>query len=225
MSKDISQDFLEEKLEYMMLSFLASNLKVLIVGGGKAGFTKAKSFVGRGCKVTVVSEKFSDFFNGLKEKNLTLQKGLYNESMILKQHLVVIATDNQRVNEEIIGHCEKHDKLFLTCDDFKKGSFVVPTQRKTDGIHFGLNTIYGSPKTASFLADKMQKQLGQYDEFVSYCSKIRMHYKNTEYKNTIMSFVNSEDFYQLYQAGKHEDALKNFYSEISCEIGEDNYES
>ena len=75
MYKDIREDIYKEKLVYTYLSFISQKLRVGIIGGGKAGYLKSKSFLSRGCRVEVLSINFIDEFYSLKD--IKLIKGEY----------------------------------------------------------------------------------------------------------------------------------------------------
>ena len=70
MQKDNREDILSE-INYTSISLISSKISVGIVGGGKAGFIKAKSFCEKGCSVTVISEAFIQEFNDIRQKLVT----------------------------------------------------------------------------------------------------------------------------------------------------------
>ena len=55
-------------LDHAFISLISSKIKVLIVGGGKGGYIKAKSFLQRGCKVYVISKEFDERFEEIKSE-------------------------------------------------------------------------------------------------------------------------------------------------------------
>lgn len=216
MLEDTGNNILEVIPEYMMISLISSKIKALVVGGGTAGFIKAKSFANRGCKVVVVSKEFCSQFEQLSGlKNLELIKESYDTRFIQDKHLIVIATNDQCLNQRIKEECDKNHKIYLNCDDFKQGLFVTPVQKRTDYIHIALHTILGSPKTSKFLLNRMKEEINQYDEFVSFLCAFRNTIGDEPDKNEIMDFMNTKDFYEFYQAGKHLLILKMFYPEIA----------
>lgn len=206
------ENILFDGVEYTFLSLISDKINVLIIGGGRAGFIKAKTFSKKGCNLTVLSKEFCDEFNSIKDLyNVKLIKSEYNREYILNSHIVVIAVNNEEVNSLIKSHCNELCKLYLDCTDFTKGLFVVPCQRSTGITSFGINTRGGSPKTSRYLADKVSKVLYEYDSFVEYSCSLRNRIKDFHNKDEIMEFVASEDFYFFYKKNKHESILKMFY--------------
>jgi len=205
--------FPEKNVPYLFLSLLAETIHVLIVGGGKAAFMKAKSFSGRGCRVTVLAPEFRQEFTTLASARLSLQKGRYEASQLAGRHLVVIATNDDAVNRTIQNDCEQAAKLYLTCSDYRDGQFVTPIMRESDEAALALHTKAGSPRTSIFLAEKLQKQLAHYDNFIRFACELRQGLKGREDKNRIMERVNSDEFFELFQEGKHHELLNTLIVE------------
>jgi len=212
MSQDTKENILVDVIEYTHISLISSKTKVLIVGGGRAGYIKAKSFASKGCKVSVLSQEFiCDFNHVQKLENVSIIKDEYKSSFIDNKHLVVIAVNNNELRRKIKEDCEKLFKLYLDCTDFKEGQFVMPVQRKTKNVTFSLNTKSGSPKAAMFLGDVIDKTLNEYDEFIEYLCTIREEVKTLDYKDKILNFIASEDFRFFYNKGKNKEILRMFF--------------
>ncbi|AFS79463.1 precorrin-2 dehydrogenase SirC [Gottschalkia acidurici 9a] len=197
MSKNNKEDIL---LDYALISLISSKIKVIIIGGGKGGYIKAKSFLQRGCSVYVLSKEFDEKFKNLRySKNIIFINESYKKDYIKDKHIVIISTNNPELNNIIKQDCEENYKLYLMSSDFKEGLFVTPTQRDTRSISIAINTKVGSPKTSVFLAEKMIKDLSEYDDFVMYVGEVRKMVKEkaNDKKLTleIMEFLNTDDFY------------------------------
>ena len=208
------QDF--PSLNYTMISLISQKINILIVGGGEAAFIKCRTFSKEGCNITVVSKEFSPIFESLKATNINLIKGEYDESYIEHNHIVIIATDNEKTNQEIKEFCDKKSKLYIHCADFKEGLFVTPVQKDTPNMKFALHTKNSSPKTALFMSKVIEDKITEYNEFIEYTCSIRTMIKKVERKKEIMSFICSEDFYFFYNKGVQSIILEMFYG---TEIG------
>lgn len=217
MSQYIKEDFSNRQIEYMPISLIANNIKVLIIGGGKAGFIKAKSFLGGGCSVTVVSTDFIEAFNTLVNENIHLIQGSYKADYITDKHLVVIGISDENLINIIKQDCEVHCKLYLCCKQSKEGLFILPAVGETEQGMLSFHTKQGSPATAMFIRDKMKNQLMEYDEFIQYVCSLRSSLKGKVELSAIMRFVNTEDFMMFFQNGKHHLILKLFYGGIDFE--------
>lgn len=211
MQKDNRED-ISSSIEYMSISFIGNKTKAIIIGGGRAGFIKAKSFLSKGCLVYVLSPIFYDGFEELKGNNrFILIRDSYKIDYILDKHVVIIATGDEKIDGKIIMDCDGLGKIYLTCDDYSKGLFITPTQGNTKSVHFSINTKSGSPKTSLFLRDVLKEELFEFDEFVDFVCGLRKKINDKELKREIMEFVNTKDFYYFFKLGKHIQVLNMFY--------------
>jgi precorrin-2 dehydrogenase/sirohydrochlorin ferrochelatase len=203
------QDFPD--LNYTMISLISNKINVLIVGGGEAAFIKCRTFYKNGCNITVVSKEFSHLFDSIKASNIKLIESEYDKSYIEHNHIVIIATDNEETNNAIKADCDKKNKLYIHCADFKEGLIVTPVQNNTPRMKFALHTKNGSPKTALFMATVIEDKLIEYNDFIDYTSSIRNIIKKMERKKEIMNFICSRDFYFFYTKGAQNNILEMFY--------------
>lgn len=222
MSENIRKDFSLEDISFSTIALLSSKINVLIVGGGRAGLIKAKSFAKKGCSITIVSPTFiEDFYSLADEYDITLVKETYKLDYIVKSHLVVIATDNSELNEIIRKDCNKSFKLYLDCSDFTKGNFINTVQRDTENIVLSINTKKGSPRTSMLLAEVLEGNLKDYENLAEFAFEIREKIKTNPKKDEVMKFICSKDFYYFYSRGFGEVVLNIFYGDL---LGVGNFE-
>lgn len=192
---------------------LSSSARVLIVGGGKAGLIKLRSFQNKGFAVDVMSPDFCDEIVDMSRsfENVKLIKSKYSCEILKKYNVVIIVTNDENMNERLRSDCEKLKKVYLYGPDFKKGNFSVPMEVESRNIRLSVGTAKGSPYTSRFLAEKLHSFLEEYDDFVEYSSGIRYKIKDKRKKREIMEFVNTDDFYFFYEKGKADFVLRLFY--------------
>ena len=209
MSQHTEKDILSKEIDYMNITLMSKNIKVLVIGAGRAGFIKSKSFSQKGCEVTVVALEFCKEFQEL----INIKKVItnYKIDFIKDKHLIVIAVDDEKLIGEIVSNCEEENKLFLNCTDFKEGNFIVPSQSKTKNINYSINTLGGNPKTSTFLVKTMGEKLREYDNLVSFSDELRKKIKISPYKSEILDFVASEDFNFFIKKAFHIEVLNLFY--------------
>ncbi|MCT8976636.1 NAD(P)-dependent oxidoreductase [Clostridium sp. CX1] len=212
MYENNTEDILCSGIEYTFLSLISDKVKVLIVGGGRAALIKAKTFLKKGCNVSVVAKDFIEEFIELKNKeNITLIEGEYNSNHIDKNHLIIIATNCASLNDEIRKDCDKVYKLYIDCSSPKDGLCITPCQRSSKNISFGIHTKAGSPKTSVYVANKVEKYLEDFDNFIEFTACIRNRMKNSSNKKEIMNFICSDDFYFFCERGKEREIFSMFY--------------
>jgi precorrin-2 dehydrogenase/sirohydrochlorin ferrochelatase len=198
--------------DFTLISLISKKIKVLIIGGGRAGFIKAKSFTHSFCNVFVVSNEFCDDFNTLKSlDNISFIQDFYKIDFILDKHIVIIATGNKETDLQISADCEKYSKLYISCADYKNGNMVRPLQRETDSMIFGLHSKSGNPNASLFTADLIEKNIKEQDDFINYINTIRSKVKGKPYKDELMKFVTTEDFIFFYNNNVGDIILQLFY--------------
>ncbi|WP_298842947.1 NAD(P)-dependent oxidoreductase [Clostridium sp.] len=208
------QDF--SAINYTMISLLSSKVKILIVGGGEAAFIKCRTFSKEGCYVTVVSKEFNKQFSKLQDiYNVKLIKDEckkdYIKNYIDINHIVIIATNSNIINESIKNYCDEKNKLYLNCEDFTQGLVVKPVQGDTSNMKFALHTKGGSPKTSLFMSKIIKDKIEEYSNFIDYTCSIRNIVKRRLQKKEIMNFVCSEDFYFFYTKDVQNIIIEMFY--------------
>lgn len=215
MYENNKEDILRSGIDYTMISLISPKVNVLIVGGGRAALIKAKTFIERGCSVSVVSKEFLLEFEKLKSySNLRLINEEYKKNYINDRHIVVIATNCEAINKKIRKDCDELSKLYIDCTDPKEGLCVMACQRSTKSTSFGININDVSPKTSVFLANKIKNKLEGYDDFITFTALVRNNAKELKNKNEIMEFICSDNFLFFYEKGLGELILKMFYPDV-----------
>ena len=210
MCKDIREDILKEDIDYTYLSLISKKTNVGVIGGGRVGYIKAKNFLSKNCNVEVLSLEFIKEFEELG--NIKLIKKSYYKEFINNKHIIVIATNNNELNEIIKKDCEKAYKIYIYVEDYLESMAIAPVQRSLNNISFAVNTKYGNPKGALMLAEKTIEALKEYDEFIGFSSIVRKSAKAiTENKSDIINFVCSEDFKYIYEKKKDKVVLEMFF--------------
>lgn len=87
------------------------NKQVLIVGGGKVAFRKAKQFYEEGAMLTIISPDFLDDFKTIEATYINRR---YEKEDCANKFYIYAATDNQQVNEEIIKDAN-HKNILCGC--------------------------------------------------------------------------------------------------------------
>lgn len=214
MSKDIRENIQTTEIEYTYLALMSHKLRVGIIGGGKAGFIKAKNFISKGCYVEILSKTFLNEFINIESNNIVLNRKSYNKKFIEDKHIIILSLDDEKLRKEISIHCEETFKIFIDCSNFKDGMAIVPVQRETSNISFALNTKGGNPKGAILATEVAMKTLKEYDDFIEYTGLIRNKAKKLDcHKKEIIDFINTEDFKFIWKKNKGELALKLFFGE------------
>lgn len=219
MFKDYSKDLCTraDSIDYTFLSLLSHKINVGVIGLGKAGIIKAKHFLKEDVKVTVLAKEFNtevlDSFKNFNKFKAECRQ--YEKDFILDKHLIIIAVNDDEVREKIKRDCDSLCKIYIDCTNFKEGIAVVPVQRETDSIVFGVNTRGGNPKASVMVANKAKETLEEYDSFVKFTTYYRNKFKEyPDLKEEALKFLFCDDFYFFFKKGKAEKVIKLFYEEV-----------
>lgn len=212
MYENSRKDIYREELDYIMLSLFSNKINVLIIGGGNAAFIKAKTFLSNGCNVEIVAKDIKKDIFDLKCSNLKLTKSEYNESFLLKKHIIIIAIDDNKIIEDIICDCEALDKLYINCKTPKEGLCVLPMNMKSKETIIGINTLRGNPRALKMLGNNILNETKVWDDFIKVTSIIRNNVKNIkDKKQEVLDFIINDDFKYFVSKGKEELILRLFY--------------
>lgn len=139
------------------------HLNFLIIGGGNVGLEKTKTLLKQNhlAKITVVSSEFKDEFKTLIKQysNLKLTEREFNETDLDGKDLVVIATNNSFLNQQIKQLANTKKLLVNAADqpdlcDFYLGSIVNKGQLK-----IAISTNGKSPVLARRLREYLEKEI------------------------------------------------------------------
>ncbi|NFD77506.1 NAD(P)-dependent oxidoreductase [Clostridium botulinum] len=205
--------------KYNFIALKSKRIRILIVGGGRAAFIKGKAFLDRGCSLYILAPKFSKNVLNLKNyDNVEFIKNNYDEKYILDKHLVVIATEDEEVNNEIRNNCDSLSKLYIDCSDKDKSLCFNSFQRESKTMVLALNNKIGCPKATSFIGEKIKRDLEKYDNYIEYVTYIRSITKNNSMRDEIIDFICSNDFHFFFEKGYGNLILSMFYGGMDFEF-------
>lgn len=212
--KDI-QDISLNKIDYTYISLMSKKVRIGVIGGGKGGQIKTRHFVNNKCNVEVISKDFTQELLKLAEENeeyLTLINREFNIEFLKDKHIIVIASNDENINEIIRKYCDDNYKIYIDASDFTNGIGVVPAERSSKTMNFALNTKQGNPKGAVLMCNKIQNYISEYDDFIELTGTIRNNVKNyPEYKRDVLSYIYSSEFEEAYKRGDYIESLNERY--------------
>lgn len=154
-----------------------SNKKVLIVGGGKIAYRKAKSFLKYQASVLVVSPQFIYRFYELKKKyrqQLTLIEDTYDPKYIDGFFLVVGATSSRKVNEQIALDSHRLNILCNIVDRKEESNFISPGVVDKDGLVISISTMGKFPYLTRKIKEDIEHRYSKFDkEYLDLLEKLR----------------------------------------------------
>jgi precorrin-2 dehydrogenase / sirohydrochlorin ferrochelatase len=133
--------------------------RVLVVGGGQIALRKTEGLVASGASVTVVSPMFVDGFVELDSALVTLVERPYASSDLDGHWLVVAATNDPAVQQQIFNEGEAR-RMFVNCvDDPDRCSFILPAIARRGPVIVAVSTQGRSPSLAGYLRNQLRDAL------------------------------------------------------------------
>ncbi|MDX1364543.1 MAG: bifunctional precorrin-2 dehydrogenase/sirohydrochlorin ferrochelatase [Arenibacter latericius] len=166
-----------ERNELYPIFLKVSQLNILIVGGGNVGLEKLTFLLKSSPKATVemLANQFLDDTLALaKEHQVKITKDSYHNSYLEGRHMVIAATDNTEVNQQIYHDCRARKILVNVADnppycDFYMGSIVTK-----GNVKVAISTNGKSPTTAKRLRQFFEDVLPEnIDDLVKNLSEFR----------------------------------------------------
>lgn len=121
---------------------------VLVVGGGMIALRKTEGLLASGATVRVVSPEFVDDFAGVDVERVQRR---YEPSDLHGVWLVVAATNDPAVQQQIFDECEARGIFCNGVDDPDRCSFILPAVERRGPVIVAVSTQGRSPTLAKYL--------------------------------------------------------------------------
>jgi precorrin-2 dehydrogenase/sirohydrochlorin ferrochelatase len=185
-------------MKYYPINLVVKNKNCLVVGGGSVGARKTSTLIRCGAATTVISQKFSFFFDNIEKEGVTLLKKNYNEDDLKNMFLVIGATNNKELNLKISRDAEKKGILCNIADNKEESDFILPSIVNRDDLLITVSTCGKSPALAKKIKEHLEQEFGnEYADFLLIMGKIRKKlllksHAPDEHKIIFQKLINSE---------------------------------
>ncbi len=140
--------------------FDISEKKIVVIGGGKIATRRIKALLDFADKILVIAPKVSDDILQMgKDGRILFERRTYNEKDINGADIVLAATDNVSLNDEIYTNCKHLGIMVNVASDKEKCDFYFPGIVKKDSIIIGISAGGNDHKGAKEMRQKIQKYL------------------------------------------------------------------
>jgi precorrin-2 dehydrogenase/sirohydrochlorin ferrochelatase len=159
----------------------------LVVGGGAVGTRKVKTLMDCGGRVTVVSPMTTPELTGMAQNGrLTLKRRTYRSADLEGLFLVIGATDDEALNQQIQADARNRNLLCNIADRPKACNFILPAIVQRDDLVIAISTSGKSPALAKKLRKELEIQFGvEYAEFLHLMGAIRKQLLSREHEPEI----------------------------------------
>ena len=131
--------------------------KVLVVGGGRIAFRKAKAIADEGANVTIISPDFVGDFAAMP--NATLVQRKFEPGDTSGFQLVITATGDHAVDQIIYDEANERGTWANSADDPDRCSFYLAATHRDGNVIVAVSTEGKSPALATHLRNAIAKQL------------------------------------------------------------------
>jgi len=160
------------------INLVLKKLPILVIGGGTVAEEKIRKILPFKPRITVVSPKITVYLKKLiTNKKIFHHHAIYKTNYLQRQQLVIAATNNKAINEQIFNDAQKQNLLVNTVDDPELCNFIFPAI--ITGDHFTLSI--GTNGKAAGVSKKTREELEDYlrgeDQVLEVIEKIRKVFK------------------------------------------------
>jgi precorrin-2 dehydrogenase/sirohydrochlorin ferrochelatase len=131
--------------------------RVVLVGGGAVAVRKAGSLLEAGARLIVVDHKPSDAMTDLCTRhNAELIRDRYSKQYIAEAVLVIAATDDRKINQQVYEDCQELEILCNVVDEPELCDFFVPAVVKRGDLQIAIGTEGYCPAYSGHLRKKLE---------------------------------------------------------------------
>lgn len=131
---------------------------VLVVGGGRIALRKVEQLMAAGAdNVTVLAPEIVPEFDMVP---VSLVRREYATGDVLAHRLVITATGNTAVDQQIFDECEAAGIWVNSADDPERCSFTLPASFRRGPLMVTVSTGGASPALSSWLRARLEEQIG-----------------------------------------------------------------
>ena len=147
----------------------------LVVGGGSVGTRKTETLLDCGAKVTVISPRASGKLQELAQAgSISLKNRAYRTTDLESIFLVIGATDDETLNQQISHDADSRNTLCNIADRPHVCNFILPSIVHRGDLVITISTSGKSPALSKHLRKGLEDQFGEeYDQFLQLMGSIR----------------------------------------------------
>ncbi|MBW2582186.1 MAG: bifunctional precorrin-2 dehydrogenase/sirohydrochlorin ferrochelatase, partial [Deltaproteobacteria bacterium] len=181
-------------MRYYPVHLDIQNRNVLVVGGGSVGTRKVKTLLDCGARVTVVSPEVSRQLRELAASgDIILAERSYQSEDLTGVFVVIGATDDERLNQQISSDADRLNTLCNIADRPEVSNFILPSIVQRDDLVITISTSGQSPALAKKLRKTLENQFGEeYGTLLQLMGAIRKKLLQQAHKPLFEQLINSD---------------------------------
>jgi len=162
-------------MKYYPVFFDLRKKVCLVIGGGTVAERKVLRLLECEASVRVVSECLSEGLSGLqKREQIQYLPDRYSVTCLDGAFMVICATDDNAVNEQVMKDCRSRGIPVNVVDDPERCDFILPAIAEQGDLMIAVSTGGKSPALAKRLRKELERQYGpEYRELVNILGELR----------------------------------------------------
>ena len=151
----------------------SQGLPVLVVGGGAVAERKVNILLEAGCAVTIIASEFTPSLNSLAAPHLKRQQRDFQSGDCRGFPLVIAATHNPRLNEQIAREAQAAGSLVNVVDSPELCTVFFPALFSRGDLEVAVSTGGKAPFLAAALRDRLGPMLVEYSAWLEIGARFR----------------------------------------------------
>lgn len=132
-----------------------------VIGGGRVALRKAKGLLKCEASVTLISPAVVSELEAMVEQgSITWHNREYKRGDLAGSFLVIAATDDEAVQEQVYAEAEASNLLVNVADVPKWCNFILPATVRQGDLAISISTAGKSPALAKRLRQELEKSFG-----------------------------------------------------------------
>jgi len=158
---------------YLPLFINMDGKKVIIIGGGTVAERKVKLLANYRCEITIISPSITDRLADLVKKGkIVWKKKEFQKTDLSKPVcLVIAATNNKELNDNIVNLCENENILVNSVTD--KKTVIFPAVAEKGDITLAVSTGGSFPYFSKILKRELEKFISPYSKLLKIIKPFR----------------------------------------------------
>jgi len=195
----------------------------LVVGGGVVATRKIKQLLIAGAKVFVVAPNIEPALEKLKESgDIRYFQQAYTEKCLEGKQLVIVATNDKQLNNQIAKRAKSQNILVNVVDDYDAGTFIMPSIINRNPVVIAISTSGIAPVLTKLLSIRIETLIpSNYGKLASLISRFRdsakEKYPSTKDRRRFWESILDGPIAEMFYAGQEEKTLKLLEAQLENE--------
>lgn len=195
-----------------------SSQRCLVVGGGAVAERKVRTLLRSGALVEVISPTATRVLAHLAgRKKIQYRRRAFQKDDLDGQRLVIAATSDHQLNEEIAREARRRRILVNAVDQPQACDFIAPSIFTRGKLCIAISTRGGSPAMAKWLRRRLGDLIGsEYQEFLQLLAlarrKVMARVPQVGRRKQVFERLIRSPVFSLLQQGKRQAARREFHA-------------